>query len=199
MKERPECSRNPAEGHPRRGFSRLGPVRSASMHFIARGSRSRAWRRPGSGRAEAGSAPGALLPRRQDVSLVARPCLLVARRSSTTSSQVPRSPPLARPWPRRLLSPLLGPEAADAVEVVAGDREAEERRHLGQSEHPEEAPGEVSERTLEGGVGRLDDLAASHRATPGGGAEGDALPPRQLRRHHGQGAGAAPLAARHRL
>src|SRR2546421_5363132 len=77
-------------------------------------------------------------------------------------------------------------EGPDAIEVVGGEREPEQHRHLNEAHNPEEPAAEISEGVLEGRVGRLDDLTACHANPPRRGPERNGLPPGQLDRHRRQ-------------
>jgi hypothetical protein len=96
---------------------------------------------------------------------------------------------------RLLFCALLCPERTDPIEVVPGDREAEQQGHLRSPEHPEELTGEVGEGPFQRSIGRLDYLPTAHGQAPCGRPERDPLPPRQLRRHCCQRPRAATLTA----
>src|SRR5713101_783034 len=100
-------------------------------------------------------------------------------RAGRLDDVLPRAPPPLGP---RLGVVPLGPEAADPVQVVGRDREAEQG-HLNLSHDPEEAAGQVNEGALERSVDGLNDLPAAHRDPPRGRPEWDALPQGLLRRH----------------
>src|SRR5215204_5692889 len=66
-------------------------------------------------------------------------------------------------------------EGADALDVVAGDREGEQEGQLRQAEDPEELLPDIDEPALQERVHAFDDVAAPVRLAPRGGARCEPL------------------------